>query len=173
MRTAPHGMSASARVEWGFQMAEKPSWTAVVALGLSALSIVITLGSVGFTAYQWSYMQHQTQISAAVELSRIYLIDKEIAQRFALVLEASPAEAKGNYEKFLAARAYIDFVEYIAFLINHNRADNAYLAVRIKCDIDHIARIAPNGPDGLFNRTAEIRQYVKDKRQSDCFTPPT
>ena len=102
----------------------------------------------------------------------MYLVDKEIAQRFATVLDIAPDEGRGNYDKFLQARSYVDFLEYISFLANHDRIDNDYISVRIKCDITHVKNIAPKGPASLFSGIHEINKYVAEGRNTDCSGSP-
>jgi hypothetical protein len=85
-------------------------------------------------------------------------------------LDVAPAEAQGNYEKFLQARSYIDFLEYIAYLANRDRIDNEYVAHRIKCDIRYIRSVAEKGPPSLFGRINEITRYVTEGRTVGCET---
>lgn len=142
-------------------MADKSSWVAKTGLVFAVVGIILTI-------VQWLYGLKQNRINTAIELSKIYLVDKEIAQRFATLLDEAPEEIQGNYDKFLKARSYIDFLEYVAYLANRERIDNEFVAHRIKCDIAHIPMIEPKGPASLFVRINEIKSYVREGRHVGC-----
>ena len=110
--------SRSAGSSWKGSSTPGPCSPRLTILG-SALTVfgsLLSVGNLWFAAYQWREGKNQARINAAVELSRVYLVDREIPSRYALFLDDQPKEVSGNYEPFLRARSYLDFLDYIAVL---------------------------------------------------------
>jgi hypothetical protein len=139
----------------------------MVPIIFSVIAICISLGTFGFSVYQSRDTQHEHRINAAIELSKMYLQDKEISDRYAMILNYDPKKARSN-DEFLRERSFVDLINYIATLANQNLIDNHYLSWRIKCDIYFVGKIvAPNRPD-LTNAVRESTRYVDEERAADC-----
>jgi hypothetical protein len=135
---------------------------------IAKIALSLSLISTAFAFYQWSDSQRQNRVNAAVELSKIYLTTGSLSHGYALLLDVEPTEAPGNYEKFLPARLYLDFLEYVAYLANQGRIDNSYISERIKCDIAHVHKtFIPKHPSWSRD-TKEMAIYMKERRDADC-----
>jgi hypothetical protein len=142
-------------------MAEKTSSViAGAALGLSVATSI-------FSGYQWIDTRHQERINAAIEFSKAYLQDSDIAGRYAKILDYDPKNIVSK-EDFVKERSFIDLLNYIANLANQNLIDNRYLSWRIKCDIYYVAKfVVPKRPD-IANAMEDITRYVDENRAADC-----
>ena len=90
----------------------KEKWTFRLALfgAGSPLSIV-------FSFFQWWSSEQKNRISAAIDLSKMYLSDREMNSRYLLLFNYEPG-AKRDGEEYLRERAYVDFLNYVAHLAN-------------------------------------------------------
>jgi hypothetical protein len=145
---------------------------AVLVRNLAVLSFVLSVAAIGWSVYQWFYVQRQTRINTAVELSRIYLVDKTIQDGFYLFLDhrSEFKELKGESRAFLSARSFVDFLEYVSFLVNEDRVDNRYISVRIKCDIAFAFHEISKDQTlrGLFRERTAMEKYFNRGEHKDC-----
>ncbi len=108
-------------------MAEKASRTAIIAL-------CISIGTAGFSIYQWWNGQAEGRISAAIEISKNHLRDREL-KVMASIVKAAFTEDNLSTEELLMIGHHADELEYVAFLANHDKIDKSYLSLPITCDI--------------------------------------
>ncbi len=104
--------------------------------GLAVAALIISIGTAAFSIYQWWNSERSSRINAAMEVSKHYLEDKELnAARMEINMMVSVKQQTVSVESSLATRAYISWLNYVAFLSNNERLDPDYLAELLTCDI--------------------------------------
>jgi len=134
------------------------------------IAIAISVVSFLFTGYQWWNGQRESRINAAVEISRIYLLDPDVKRGYDVFLNYKvSARPSGEFsEEFLRERSYIDFVNYISDLANRDRINNDYLSSRIKCDIAYVVKVVRDQRAELRQAIREAVQYHESGKDADC-----
>jgi hypothetical protein len=113
----------------------KPSDTTI-----ALFALVISIVSAAFTFFQWWHAEAQAKISVAVEISKSYLKERDVAASGLVVRAVSGGAASISPSDAEAIGRYADQLTYIAFLTNRDRLDKAYLADTITCDIVYTDR---------------------------------
>lgn len=112
-------------------MPEKPSTVAVIALCLS-------IGSACFSIFQWWSNERQKKIDIAIDISKKYIQDRELEKGHLQVESSYLAKKTSDIpsgEEAYPAGVYLKYLEYVAFLANSDKLDEAYLSRALKCDI--------------------------------------
>src|SRR5882757_3461486 len=112
-------------------------WRRLVVLPIiiSVVSLVALLVTFGF---QYFTALSQQRINTAVEFSKLYLTDKEISNRYGMIVFSDTPITVLDKTRFLEARSYVDLIEYISRLSNKGLVNDDYIATRIKCDIVYV-----------------------------------
>jgi hypothetical protein len=105
-------------------MADPASPTAKWALGIS---IVVA----AFSIFQWFATQKEARISSAIEISRNYFKDRDLAGASALAKAYTGVELSDD-EALLVARD-ADFLNYVALLLNAGRLEQQFIEEDIQC----------------------------------------
>lgn len=142
------------------------SWQAQVAF-------YVSLATATFSAFQWWQGRREDRIKAAIEISRDYLKDERIDRLRQIVQDTlgSKVILGKQYSPEQEAELIIYFrrLDYLSFLLNHQRVDPNYVAETMKCDMILAAlSLADTTPE--FTR--ETRSFAKGAHASYCPQPP-
>lgn len=107
------------------------------------------------------------RITTAVELSLINFSDPVLVESKRRYVEYSSLVANdrpGNMLTLLAARAYLDYLEYVASLLNSGRIDEDYVSRAVLCDVyeAHFALTTTDKLDGWrgkYRRVSDLDAY--------------
>jgi hypothetical protein len=109
-------------------VAEKASAVAKIAL-------LVSTGTAIFSAFQWWSSRQESRITAAIEISRNYIRDRDINTTSMLFALATGVKFDPEPPDMLKIGHHADFLEYVALLTLTNKLDKAYLAPALICDI--------------------------------------
>jgi hypothetical protein len=133
-------------------MAERTGIIAIAAL-------ILSIGTAGFSVYQWWSGRNEARISAAIDFS------KRRFEGTGPSIAITPQNQKEATEVILQTRWH----EYLAHLINNNRLDDRYLAQVIKCEMTVVLNASKNvqGVARTYVRNQEMEK-LKDRYIADC-----
>ena len=102
---------------------------------IARAALVVSILSAVFSFLQWLNTESENRISAAVELSKNYLKERDVAASDLVVKTIIDGADSISKEDATTIGRYTDLLSYIALLTNKNRLDKVYLADTITCDI--------------------------------------
>jgi hypothetical protein len=130
------------------------------------ISVVSLVASLGTFAFQYWTAQSQQHINTAVEFSKMYLTDKEVSNRYGMLVFSETPITGLEKTKFLEARSYVDLIEYISYLSNKRFVNDDYIATRIKCDIVYVRETIVGKHPELSDAIEEMDKYVRDHQEN-------
>jgi len=140
-------------------------WRRLVVLPIiiSVVSLVALLVTFGF---QYFTALSQQRINTAVEFSKLYLTDKEISNRYGMIVFSDTPITVLDKTRFLEARSYVDLIEYISRLSNKGLVNDDYIATRIKCDIVYVKETIVGRHPDLSDAIDEMTKYVRAHQEN-------
>lgn len=138
-------------------------WRKHLPIVISVISLVASLATFGF---QYFTAQSQQRINTAVEFSKMYLTDKEISNRYGMLVFSENPITGFDKTRFLEARSYVDLIEYISHLSNKRLVNDDYIATRIKCDIVYVRETIVAKHPELSDAIDEMTKFVRDHQEN-------
>lgn len=135
-------------------------------LSLTQIGSLLGVAAFFLSGYQWLVAQQQIRVSAAIDISKSYLQNRELREAQSTILKTTEPELYS--ENWLRERAFVDLNDYIARLANEGLIDNAYVSSRVKCDIAWIDRTANTYRKDLAGAAKQISAYVKAENHRAC-----
>lgn len=122
-------------------MSERASPTAIIAL-------CISIGTAGFSAFQWWNNERAARINSAIDISKYYMKEKNTEVAAHVYWAARGEIGEKEKEKFRkenrdgVARHY-NFLYYVALLSDTDTISKDHLWIELQCDVFHADRAAP------------------------------
>jgi hypothetical protein len=106
-----------------------------VAIRLAVFGSVLSVTTAIFSAFQWWGGQRDIRINAAIDISRKYIEDGDLAKGRKELFAAQQKTPTAGSPEADAMLTYIRFLEYVSYLANTGRVDDTYLIASMRCDI--------------------------------------
>jgi hypothetical protein len=134
---------------------------------IARAALVVSILSAAFSFLQWSNTESENRISVAVEISKNYLKERDVAASGLVVKTVNSGLDSISKEEAIEIGRYTDLLSYIALLTNKNRLDKAYLADTIACDIFYANKAIGILKKYFGEQDREMLIFIK---QNPCLT---
>src|SRR5580704_16463505 len=88
---------------------------------IARAALVVSILSAAFSFLQWSNTESENRISVAVEISKNYLKERDVAASGLVVKTVNSGPDSISKEEAIEIGRYTDLLSYIALLTNKNR----------------------------------------------------
>jgi hypothetical protein len=129
---------------------------------VAIVSLIISLFSASFALFNWWNSERQARISAAVDYSLKYINDSAAASDRLIYFDVlgrpkemktfvSQPGTKEEHDENISAR-HLQRLEYLAFLLTHNKMDVSYISNPLICELIAASEIMKHDPPKWMNQ---------------------